>query len=170
MYLTPGSARVGGVGDCTCSVSTLSGSRESSGSRIDGIPPTRPPWWRRQCRELKKIFFSPPSTCPIDLFGSLANRTCLPATRRPTASDCEWVCDMQKHPSQLNFRYCSRPVYPWFSFPEYLLLPRRLSWRRRPACRPARTRRKAFCHRRSGGWRTSTVSSNVEALRSHSYL
>ena len=29
----------------------------------------------RQYRELKKYFFSPPSKCPIDLFGPLANGT-----------------------------------------------------------------------------------------------
>ena len=29
--------------------------------------------WRRHRRELKKIFFSPPSKCPIDLIGPLAN-------------------------------------------------------------------------------------------------
>ena len=29
----------------------------------------------RQYRELKKIFFSPPSKFPIDLFGPVANRT-----------------------------------------------------------------------------------------------
>ena len=51
--------------------------RETSGSRTDWIPPTRPPWRRRQYRELKKLIFSAPSTCPIDLFGPLANRTVL---------------------------------------------------------------------------------------------
>ena len=50
---------------------------ESSGPRIDRIPPTRPPWRRRQFRELKKLIFSPPSKCPIDLFGPVANRTIL---------------------------------------------------------------------------------------------
>ena len=43
----------------------------------DRIQPARPPWWDRQFRELKKLIFSPPSKCPIDLFGPLANRTAL---------------------------------------------------------------------------------------------
>ena len=51
--------------------------RETSGPRIDRIPSTRPPWRDRQYRELKKIFFSPPTKCPIGLFGPLANRTIL---------------------------------------------------------------------------------------------
>ena len=72
-----GSARACGVGDCTCTLSTLGDPRETSGPRIDWIPSTRPPWWRRQYRELKKIFFSAPSKCPIDLFGPVANRTVL---------------------------------------------------------------------------------------------
>ena len=70
---TNGSARVCGVGDCTCILTTLHDLRETSGPRIDRIQPTRPPWWRRQFRELKKLIFSAPSTCPIDLFGPLAN-------------------------------------------------------------------------------------------------
>ena len=50
---------------------------ETSGPRIDRIPPTRPSWRDRQYRELKKLFFSPPSKCPIDLFGPVSNRTIL---------------------------------------------------------------------------------------------
>ena len=38
---------------------------------------TRPSWWDRQYRELKKLFFSPPSKCAIDLFGPVANRAIL---------------------------------------------------------------------------------------------
>jgi hypothetical protein len=72
-----GSGGVGGVGDCTCLVATQNGFRETSGPRIDRIPPTRPPWRGRQYRELKKLIFSPPSTCPIDLFGPVANGTVL---------------------------------------------------------------------------------------------
>ena len=49
--------------------------RGTSGPRIDRIPPTRPPWRRRQFRELKKLIFSAPRKCPIDLFGPRANRT-----------------------------------------------------------------------------------------------
>ena len=41
------------------------------------MPPTHPPWWRRQYRELKKLLFSRPSKCPIDLFGPVANGTIL---------------------------------------------------------------------------------------------
>ena len=70
---TDGSGRACGVGDCPCLVPTLSDPGETSGPRIDRIPPTRPPWWDRQNRELKKLFFSAPSTCPIDLFGPVAN-------------------------------------------------------------------------------------------------
>ena len=50
---TDGSARACGVGDCPCLVSTLGVFGETSGPRIDRIPPTRPPWRRRQYRELK---------------------------------------------------------------------------------------------------------------------
>ena len=77
-----GSRRTCGVGDYTCLVSTLGESREASGPRIDRIPPTRPPRWRRHCRELKKLYFRPPSKCPIDLFGPLANGTILKRLRR----------------------------------------------------------------------------------------
>ena len=52
---------------------TLDDLGETAGPRIDRIQPARPPWWDRQFRELKKLFFSPPSKCPIDLFGPLAN-------------------------------------------------------------------------------------------------
>ena len=68
-----GSGGVGGVGGCTRPVPTLSNPRETSGPRIDRIPPTRPPSWRRQYRELKKLHFSSPSMCPIDLFGPVDN-------------------------------------------------------------------------------------------------
>ena len=55
-----GSARAYAVGDCTCIVPTLGDPRETSGPRIDRIQPARPPWRRRQYRELKKyIFFAP---------------------------------------------------------------------------------------------------------------
>ena len=67
----------GGVGDCPRPISTLGDPRETSGPRIDRIPPARPPWWRRQFRELKKLIFSAPSKCPIDLFGPVANGTML---------------------------------------------------------------------------------------------
>ena len=56
-----GSGGVGGVGDCTCLVPTIVDFGETSGPRIDRIPQTRPPWWRRQYRELKKLLFSTPS-------------------------------------------------------------------------------------------------------------
>ena len=70
---TDGSARACGVGDNPCLVPTLGDPGETSGPRIDRIPSTRPPWWRRQYRELKKLIFSAPSKCPIDLFGPVAN-------------------------------------------------------------------------------------------------
>ena len=62
-----------GVGACTCIVPTLGDPGETSGPRIDRIPPTRSPWRRRQYRELKKLFFLAPDKCPIDLFGPVAN-------------------------------------------------------------------------------------------------
>ena len=74
---TDGSRRACGVGACTCIVPTLGDPRETSGPRIDRIPPARPPWRDCQYREIKKIFFSPLSKCPIDLFGPVANRTIL---------------------------------------------------------------------------------------------
>ena len=70
---TDRSGRACGVGDCTCQLTTIGGLGDTSRPRIDRIPPTRPPWRRRQFRELKKIIFSAPSTCPIDLFGPVAN-------------------------------------------------------------------------------------------------
>ena len=70
---TDGSARACAVGDCTCIVPTLSDPRETSGPRIDKNPPARPPWWRRQYRDIKKLIFLAPRKCPIDLFGPLAN-------------------------------------------------------------------------------------------------
>ena len=78
---TDGSARACGVGARPRFISTLGGPRETSGPQIDRIPPARPPWWRRQYRELKKIFFSPPSKCTIDLFGPVANGTTLERLR-----------------------------------------------------------------------------------------
>ena len=87
---TDGSARACGVGDCTCPIPTKSDFRETSGPRIDGIPPTRPSWRDCQYRELKKIFFSPPSKCPIDLFGPVSNRTIL--KRLHVASRAQWAC------------------------------------------------------------------------------
>ena len=50
---TEGSRRACGVGACPRLLPTKSDPRETSGPRIDRIPPTRPPWWRRQFRELK---------------------------------------------------------------------------------------------------------------------
>ena len=66
-----------GVGACPRPVPTLGNLRETSGPRIDRIPPTRPPWWDRQYRELKKLIFLAPRKCPIDLFGPVANGTVL---------------------------------------------------------------------------------------------
>ena len=78
---TDGSARACGVGDCPRLIPTLGNLGETSGPRIDRIPSTRPPWRRRQFRELKKLFFSPPRKCPIDIFGPVANRRILTRLR-----------------------------------------------------------------------------------------
>ena len=74
---TDGSRRACGVGACARLLPTKSDPRETSGPRTDRIPSTWPSWRDRQYRELKKIFFSPPSKCPIDLFGPVSNRTIL---------------------------------------------------------------------------------------------
>ena len=74
---TDGSRRACGVGACARLIATLGAPRETSGPRIDRFPPTRPPWRRRQIRELKKLIFLTPRKCPIALFGPLANRTTL---------------------------------------------------------------------------------------------
>ena len=74
---TDGSRRACGVGACARLVATLGGLGETSGPRIDRFPPTRPPWWDRQYRELKKLIFSAPRKCPIGLFGPLAHGTIL---------------------------------------------------------------------------------------------
>ena len=77
MYLPMEAPAYAAVGDCTRQIPTLGDPRETSGPRIDRLPSTRPPWWRRQYRELKKLFFSAPSKCPIVLFGPVSNRTIL---------------------------------------------------------------------------------------------
>ena len=64
MYITLESGGVGGVGDYPCLVPTLGNLGETSGPRIDRIPPTRPPWWRRQYRELNFFLFRPPISVP----------------------------------------------------------------------------------------------------------
>ena len=74
---TDGSRRACGVGTCARLVATLGALRETSGPRIDRFPPARPSWRDGQYRELKKLIFSAPRKCPIDLFGPLANRTVL---------------------------------------------------------------------------------------------
>ena len=66
---TDGSRRACGVGACARLLPTKSGPWETSGPQIDRIPSTRPSWRDRQYRKLKKLFFSPLSKCPIDLFG-----------------------------------------------------------------------------------------------------
>ena len=68
-----GSARACGVGDCTCLLPTLGVFGETSGPRIDRLPPTRPPWRRRPYRDFKKLIFLAPSKCLIDLFGPVSN-------------------------------------------------------------------------------------------------
>ena len=75
------------VGACACKVTTSTDLRETSGPRIDRIPPTRPPWRRRQYRDIKKLIFLTPSTCPIDVFGPVASRTinkCMAFTSKAT--------------------------------------------------------------------------------------
>ena len=67
----------GGVGDCPRLIPTLGDPWETAGPRIDKIPLARPPWWRRQYRDIEKLFFLGPSKCPIGLFGPGANRTIL---------------------------------------------------------------------------------------------
>ena len=74
---TDGSRRACGVGACARLLPTKSDPRETSGPQIDRIPSTRPSWRDRQYRELKKLIFSAPSKCPIDLFGPVSNRTIL---------------------------------------------------------------------------------------------
>ena len=74
---TDGSAHACGVGDCSRLERTPSDPCETSSAGIDRFPLARPPWRRRQYRELKKLFFWAPSTCPIDLFGPVANRRTL---------------------------------------------------------------------------------------------
>ena len=69
------------VGDCPRPVATPGDLGETSGPRIDWIPPTRPPWWRRQYRDIKKLIFSAPRKCPIAVFGPVANRTVLERQR-----------------------------------------------------------------------------------------
>ena len=78
---TDGSRRACAVGDCPRLVSTLGDPRETSGPRIDRFSSTRPPWCRRQYRDIQKLIFSAPRKCPIDLFGPVANRTILERLR-----------------------------------------------------------------------------------------
>jgi len=74
---TDGNRRACAVGVCARLVPTLCDSWETSGPQIDRIPPTRPPRWDRQYRDIKKLIFLTPSKCPIDLHEPLANRTTL---------------------------------------------------------------------------------------------
>ena len=67
------SGGVGGAGDCARLLATLGDFGETSGPRIDRIPPTHPPRRRRQYRDIQKLIFLAASKCPIDLFGPLAN-------------------------------------------------------------------------------------------------
>ena len=63
---TDGSRRACGVGACARLLPTKSGPWETSGRpQIDRIPSTRPPWWLRQYRELKKLIFRPPLRVPL---------------------------------------------------------------------------------------------------------
>ena len=123
MYID-GSTRARGVGDCACLVQTLCDLGETSGPRIDRFPPTRPPWWDRQYRELKKLFFSAPSKCPIDLFGPVSNGTILkqlhvtsrsssrnPRRRSATPrleSKISWRPDSNLQSSRTNLQSASR--------------------------------------------------------------
>ena len=67
-----------GVGDCARLPPTIGDPRETSGPRIDRIPLARPPYTVGRPRpRIKKISFLGPSTCPIDLFGPVANRRVL---------------------------------------------------------------------------------------------
>jgi hypothetical protein len=56
---------------------TLSDPRETSGPRMDRISRRGRHGGTVNIAKLKKLVFSPPSTCPIDLFGPVANRTVL---------------------------------------------------------------------------------------------
>ena len=67
-----------GVGACTCIVATLGDPRETSLAGIDRIQPARPAVASSaSAPRNKKLLFLAPSTCPIDLFGPVANRTVL---------------------------------------------------------------------------------------------
>ena len=67
-----------GVGACTCIVPTLGDPRDTYLGGIDRIQPARPPWtMAASSSRMKKKPFSAPSTCPIDLFGPVANRAIL---------------------------------------------------------------------------------------------
>ena len=70
---TDGSGRARGIGAYLRLVPTLCDLRETSGPRIDRIPPTRPPWWRRQYRDIKKLMCSAHRKCPIGLCGPVSN-------------------------------------------------------------------------------------------------
>ena len=67
-----------GVGVCARLPLTLGDPGETFGPRIDRIPRARPPWpLGASSPRIKKLIFSAPSTCPIDLLGPSANRTAL---------------------------------------------------------------------------------------------
>ena len=74
---TDGSRRACGVGACARLVATLGAPRETSGPRIDRFPSTRPPWCRRQYRDIQKLIFLAPRSRPICLLGPLTDRTML---------------------------------------------------------------------------------------------
>ena len=119
--LSPGAC---GVGACARLLPSLSGPGGTSGQRTDRIPSTRPSWRDRQHRELKKLFFSPPSKCAIDLFGPVLNRTILtqlhvasrsslrnPRRRSATPrleSKISWRPDSNLQSSRTNLQSASR--------------------------------------------------------------
>jgi len=102
---TDGSARAYDVGACARLVPSLSAPRETSGPRIDRIQPARPPWWRRQYRELKKLFFSAPSKCPIDRFGPVANGTILKRLHVASREQSSWTDFASRGPEDSRVRH-----------------------------------------------------------------
>ena len=109
----------GGVGDCPRLISTLGDPWETTGPRIDKVPLARPPWWRRQYRDIKQFIFLAPSKCPIDLFGPVSNGTILKqlhvtsrsSSRNPRRRSATPRLEPKNFLADSNLQ-CSRPETP----------------------------------------------------------
>ena len=71
-------------------------------------------WRDRQYRKLKKLFFSPLSKCPIDLFGPWANRTILRRLHGASFAEDTWARGSPpRRRATARYRRECKPPEPW---------------------------------------------------------